>query len=590
MTDAQLSAELKNWTGASPALQPVGELLDRHWAAGFAYARLCTSSARAAGMLTTAAFTRLFGQTLRQTGPTAAWRPQLLVTVRRVAGEWDTDQRRDLLHPDLRSDELGGDRAAARLLTPDHRRLLSDAFERLPQSARCLLWHTEVEAEPLRTPAGLLGLDEAGALTELGRARDRLREECLQVHRELAPDQECRRYVRLLDVTYRRGGVGVDPDLSAHLDGCPHCRSTADQLDGFNRGLGPALAEAVLGWGASEYLESRALSADDTSAPAGAVPAVAEAIPVSGEDFGADGVSPEPPPAPRPPCSRMGRKAARRALRRRNLAVAVVAVSALVLVPLVLWSALGSEGGEGGADAGRDTEAVGAADATPTAGPSWAGAEEAAQGTLTGRLHNLASGLCVAVVGGKVVAGAETALTDCSAQAGQQWVYETDGRLRSAAEPDLCLDSRLGYSVRLGACTETRKVRYDFTLQGALVPRWNQELALTPAATDGSGALVLKTRKDDGAQRWVIDSSEPELQMAAVNWDAPRTAPASPKAGSEPAATPSKTPKASASPSPSPTPTPSATDTCAADPYDCSWGDDEHDGGGWGGGHGDGRN
>ncbi|MGW5639939.1 RNA polymerase sigma factor, partial [Streptomyces sp. NPDC003832] len=298
LTDAQLSAELKNWTGASPALQPVGELLDRHWAAGFAYARLCTSSARAAGMLTTAAFTRLFGQTLRQSGPTSAWRPQLLVTVRRVAAEWDTDQRRELLHPELRSDELGGDRVAARLLPPAHRRLLSGAYQRLPQAARCLLWHTEVEAEPLEIPAGLLGLDEAGARAELGRARDRLREECLQVHRELAPDQECRRYLRLLDVTYRRGGVGVDPDLSAHLDGCPHCTDTAAQLDSFNHGLGRALAEAVLGWGAAEYVESRALSADDESAPAEAAPAVAGAMPVAGEDFAADRPAPGPPEDP----------------------------------------------------------------------------------------------------------------------------------------------------------------------------------------------------------------------------------------------------------------------------------------------------
>ncbi|MEV0174309.1 hydrolase, partial [Streptomyces sp. NPDC050803] len=276
VTDAELSAELKKWTGASPALHPVGELLDRHWEAGFAYARLCTADARSAGMLTTAAFTRLFGETLRQTGPTSAWRPHLLVTVRRIAAEWDTDQRRELLHPELQSG-ADGQRAAARLLPPAHLRLLSGAFQRLPQSARCLLWHTEVEAEPLRTPAGLLGLDEEGARIELGRARDRLREECLQLHRELAPEQECRRYLRLLDVTYRRGGADLDPDLREHLDHCRHCRPTADQLSSFNSYLGPALAEAVLGWGAQAYLESRTAvdDADAETAPAA----------MAGEDF-----------------------------------------------------------------------------------------------------------------------------------------------------------------------------------------------------------------------------------------------------------------------------------------------------------------
>ncbi|MBX9362689.1 RNA polymerase sigma factor, partial [Streptomyces sp. WAC04114] len=248
-TDEQLSAELRKWTGATPALHPVGELLDRHWEAAFAYARLCTDGPRSAGMLTTAAFTRLFGETLRQNGPTSAWRPHLLLTVRRIAAEWAGDHRCDTLHPDLLAGTGDGDRPASRLLPSPRRRLLSGAFQRLPQSARCLLWHVEVEAEPLVSPAALLGLDEEGARVELGRARDRLREESLQLHRELAPDEECRRYLRLLDVTYRRGGLDIDPDLRAHIEGCGHCGAAADQLDQFNHDLGVALSEAVLGWG-----------------------------------------------------------------------------------------------------------------------------------------------------------------------------------------------------------------------------------------------------------------------------------------------------------------------------------------------------
>ena len=88
---------------------------------------------------------------------------ELLVTVRRIAAEWDTDRRRELLHPELQSETEGAERVAARLLPPANRRLLSGAFQRLPQAARCLLWHTEVEAEPLAVPAGLLGLDEESA-------------------------------------------------------------------------------------------------------------------------------------------------------------------------------------------------------------------------------------------------------------------------------------------------------------------------------------------------------------------------------------------------------------------------------------------
>ncbi|MDO0909615.1 RICIN domain-containing protein [Streptomyces sp. DT2A-34] len=651
MTDAQLSAELKKWTGATPALHPVGELLDRHWEAGFAYARLCTADARSAGMLTTAAFTRLFGETLRQTGPTAAWRPQLLVTVRRIAAEWDTDRRQELLHPELRTDPGSGERVSARLLPPADRRLLSGAFQRLPQSARCLLWHSEVEAESLAIPAGLLGLDEEDARVELGRAHERLREECLQVHRELAPEQECRRYLRMLDVTYRRGGVDVDPDLREHLDRCGHCSDTAGQLRFFNAGLGVALAEAVLGWGARAYLEARASQAGN---PAEAEPAPAAAI--AGESFFSDGGafapaadasadagpapaaessasgSEAPAPAPgasaptgrpfsaadvvAPPaqtgprrarraarrtaprtdattapgpgtarsCSgRAALKAARRAARRRNLTAAVATVSALVVLPLVVWSVVDSGEGSTPTADDRPSEASGPDAGSATGNPSWAGAAEAEKGDLRGRLYNIGSGLCVGIEGGKAVKNAETELATCSSAPGQQWSYETDGLLRSGANPDLCLDSHLGYSVRLAPCTgvpdsETKNVRYDFTLQGTLVPRFNQDLALSPAATDGSGAMVLKTRDDEGdAQHWVIDTSKTELQMEAVNWatDVGTLQPTTPR----PAPTPTPTPRPKQSKTPTPTSTPSATPSTAqptptsaypTDPY-CSY-------------------
>ncbi|MGX1273822.1 ricin-type beta-trefoil lectin domain protein [Streptomyces phaeoluteigriseus] len=588
VTDERLSAELKNWTGTSPALHPVGELLDRHWEAAFAYARLCSDGERAAGMLTTAAFTRLFGETLRQNGPTSAWRPHLLLTVRRIAAEWDSDGRRDLLHPDLRAAEGDGERPAARLLPPVHRRLLSRAFQRLPQSARCLLWHTEIEAEPLAVPAGLLGLDEECARVELGRARDRLREECLQIHRELAVDEDCHRYHRLLDVTCRRGGIDVDPDLRTHLGHCRHCAHTADQLNQFGAGLGTALAEGVLGWGAAAYLRARTEPSAD--APVAAPPVRRPAS--VGEAFtdrtavdarpGATGTGePAAAPAPgsrphggphlgphpeahsgqnpRPGSRRSANKAARR-VRRRNLAVAVLTVSGLAVLPLVLWSAV--SGGDT-ASPGDDTAAPDPDTDASTSDPSWAGAGEKTQGTLRGRLHNVASGLCIGVVGAKAVQNAETELATCSSDAGQQWSYEADGLLRNTGNPDLCLDSRLGYSVRLAACSGAsqpgaRSVRYDFTLQGTLVPRSNQNLALAPAATDGSGALVLKNRTDSGAQRWVIDTSQPDPQMQVVNWGADSNL------ADTRSSTPPPTPEAPTSPAPSSVPQPAATPPTAA--------------------------
>ncbi|MGM1077594.1 RICIN domain-containing protein [Streptomyces sp. H28] len=590
-TDEQLSAALRKWTGGTPAVQPVGELLDRHWEAAFAYARLCTDGPGPAGMLTTAAFTRLFGETLRHHGPAFAWRPHLLVTVRRIAAEWDGDHRRGMLHPDLTAASPEGRRPAALLLPPPRRRLLSGAFQRLPQSARCLLWHAEAESEPLDVPALLLGLDVEGAGVERDRARVRLREECLQLHRELAPGTECRNYQRMLDVTFRRPQTVLDPDLAAHLDGCTHCRHTADQLGRFTDGLGTALAEAVLGWGARAYTDSRARAADGTADPdaepapdpermTGAVPAVPGPTGAPAPAPPAPGTSPGPGPAagaasapargtrrrtsarpgtgPAGAGSRAARKAARRAARRRHLAAGAVTVGALVVLPLALWSAAGSDddGGPGRDAAARPSPTPGAERDEGAGGPSWAGADGAvSQGALRGRLHNSASGLCVAVVGGRAAEDAETELATCSSAAVQQWTYEGDGLLRTVARPDLCLDSRLGYAVRLAPCTDgdgvrARAMRYDFTVRGALIPRSDQGLALAPAATDGSGALVLKNRTDDDPQRWALDSAAPDLRMKAVTWDTEVVTPPGPA--------PEPTP-ATATPSSPPAPTPSAT-------------------------------
>ncbi|EGX54437.1 hydrolase, partial [Streptomyces zinciresistens K42] len=243
---------------------------------------------------------------------------------------------------------------------------------------------------------------------------------------------------------------------------------------------------------------------------------------------------------------RVALKAARRATRRRNLTAAVATVSALVVLPLLVWSAVGSDDGGARAADGPPARTPGPDTGSASGDPSWAGAAEAAKGDLRGKLYNLGSGLCVGVVGGDAAPNAETELTTCSAAPGQQWAYETGGLIRSGTDPELCLDSGLGYSVRLAPCTGAAagSIRYDFTAKGALVPRADRGLGLSPAATDGSGALVLKSRDDQGdAQRWVVDTSRSALRTETVRWGAesapePASAPTPPGG---PTATPSRT-------------------------------------------------
>ncbi|MET8827222.1 ricin-type beta-trefoil lectin domain protein [Streptomyces sp. NPDC004610] len=585
-----------------PVPHPVGELLDRHWEAAFAYARLCTDGTRAAGMLTTAAFTRLFGQWPAHGEPSPLWRQRLLTAVRRIAAEWSADERHALLAPELRAQLRGEPRAqprghgtrrapAAALVPSAERRLVAAAFQRLPESARCLLWHTDVESDPLAVPAALLDCDPRGADTDLRRARERLRTEAVQVHHELAPSPRCRHFSRMLDVTCRRGGAGLDPDLGTHIDACPHCRHTADQLRRFDTDLGAVLAEAVLGWGARPYVAARAARGTRAAGiPPRPVHAPLAAMPSQPGAPAPESLAAVPSTAlgPRPPAPRVA--ARRAAARRRNRAAALFTVGALVALPLALWAANGS--GEGAPLTAGTPDTDAAEPPTGPEDPSGFDNASAPERDLQGRLHNVASGLCLSVADGEVAQGAGTELAPCGDDPAQRWSYETDGLLRSAADPGLCVDARIGHSVRLTACADTADVRYDLTAQGTLVPRWDRDLALTPAATDGTGALMVKLRDGGQAQRWAFDTSRPDLRMAAVDRDdvgaLGRTTPPAPAPApttAKPSPTPSRPPA-----TPTPTPEPSTEHPCY--PYSYCYGDgddgrDEGRGDG-GGGHGGG--
>ena len=203
----------------------VALLLARHWRAVYEYAVICLASSEdSASMAAAAAFRR---ELARPGG--GALRPRLLTAVRETIGEWAADDAISAVLPELRKTVGARGLRAARPGTPERRRLAERAFRGLPGASQCLLWHTEVEAESLSVPAGLLGVDAATASTALEQAREQFRTGCVRAHRELAPTQECRYYNRLLDVPMRRGGALL-PDVQRHLMACRYCRHAAEQL------------------------------------------------------------------------------------------------------------------------------------------------------------------------------------------------------------------------------------------------------------------------------------------------------------------------------------------------------------------------
>ncbi|MHC5907865.1 hydrolase, partial [Streptomyces sp. S6] len=254
-SDDALAAGVRGGTDGEVA-EATALLIARHWKPAHDYAVICLAGfGQVASMVTGTAFHQVFDRLkLGESGTDL--RPRLLLAVRETVRVWASAERVTAVLPELRKPAGARGVRVAKGLVAENRILAERAYHALPALERCLLWHAEVEAEPLSVPAALLGIDTSAAAAGLEDARDKLREGVVRAHRELAPTKECRFYNRLLDVPLRRGGELL-PDVRTHLDVCRYCRAAAQQLGMFDGRLGVMLAEAVLGWGARRYFESR---------------------------------------------------------------------------------------------------------------------------------------------------------------------------------------------------------------------------------------------------------------------------------------------------------------------------------------------
>ncbi|MFF0444990.1 ricin-type beta-trefoil lectin domain protein [Streptomyces sp. NPDC004609] len=477
--------------------RPTAELLARHWQSVFDYASIGTPSAKAASMLTTAAFGKVL-ENLRQAPAAVALRPLLLMTARQIAMAWAADERVTAL-PDLQNPDTGRTVPVDMFTLAENRALVSRSFLALPGPAQCLLWHAEVEGEGISVPAGLLAIDPRSASAQLEQAREIFRAGVLRFHLELAPDPECRHYNRLLDVSTRRGGTLI-PDIQTHLAGCRHCRFAVEQLDHGGGRSALLLAEGLLGQAAPPYLDSR--------------PARNRAR------FQAIGPDSQPRRAGRH--SRGGRTRATptavrgRRLSRRGRAAVVTGlgvVTGLLVVATVvteLWAddGAGSASPSPSASASNDPGAGGPG--APTPRPTATSADHPA-GPFSTHLRNSEAGLCLDVRDRRAEPGAEAVMAACADTLTEEWTYDDDGLLHSAAAPELCLNShQLDGILHLRPCGEATAdatdVRYDLTVQGTLIPRWNDRLAVVPSSSGSGAPAVVKVRDGSREQRWETDN------------------------------------------------------------------------------------
>ncbi|MEV7982430.1 RICIN domain-containing protein [Streptomyces sp. NPDC086519] len=505
-SDESLAAPLRAGSDIE-ASRSAALLMARHWRPVQEYAAICLAvSGPIAHMVAAAAFHQVLDRVAL--GETAdAIRPRLLVSVRDTVANWSAEDRIAEVLPDLGKPAGGRGMRATKSLTPENRTLAERSFLGLPALAQSLLWHVEVEAEPITVPAGLLGMDTTTASAALEDAREKFHEGCVRAHRDLAPSQECRYYNRLLDVPIRRGGALL-PDVQEHLAQCPYCRAAAEQLGHVEDGLGVLLVEAVLGWGARRYLDSRPGRKSGQEAPVGRV---ARRAGGGGRRRAAARtriLARIPVPVRRPPGSWSS----------KTLLTSVGVAGAGLLASVLAVSAL-SGGGDGG-DAVATAGLV-PGDSEPEATPS-SGTAGLPTADHTTRLRNAAAQLCLDI-NGDPTAGASVVLAVCSSASTQQWTYESDGELRSAAGKNLCLDSHADAGVViLGTCAEAgaergKDVRYDLTVQGELLPTWDETLALATGGVDTGSDIVVKVRDHTSAQRWLTDAPAPSQSRGSLS-------------------------------------------------------------------------
>ncbi|MDX3750461.1 RICIN domain-containing protein [Streptomyces sp. AK08-02] len=504
-SDAHLTELLRtNSPTAYPALQ---ELRGRHRASVLAYARLCTVSDSTARQLADQSFTAAARDTARGTEPSVPWRHQLLLLTADLAATWATDERAAGLDASLLLvlSTGGGSWPPPPVLGP---------FQSLPSRTQGLIWYGIVERESEDRTAALLGLTPEDVTHETQTALQTLAQACLRSRLAASDDPRCQDFRRLIEESVRPVNPRHSTDLNSHMVICPHCSGAYEELSALRDHPRTALGEGLLPWCGPAYARD--------------APTVTRA----------NARTPEPswPWSP-----------ARRSRRRFVLASAVLGVTLVPLLIALLWSGDSSPNQRGvsgtppltsvpsgpGAAAPTASASTGLPSPPPTSRPRTTPTPTAeptrtpgptptpsrtsvfrAPGASYAQVVNLASGRCLDIRDGVPEKGTDVVTTPCSASARtQRWRVDADlGLLRSAADTDLCLDSRgdVNKGVGIWECASVDSddngdnLRFTVDDDGVIRPAIAIATALSP---DVDGGLTLAPLTGGSGQRWRAGSS-----------------------------------------------------------------------------------
>ncbi|MEY9847688.1 RNA polymerase sigma factor (sigma-70 family) [Streptacidiphilus sp. BW17] len=258
-SDADLTAAVR--AGDDAAYE---ELYRRHVAAVRRYARTCCRDSFTAEDLAGEVFARTLQALRAGKGPDIAVRAYLLTAVRNIAASWTRGDRREQLIDDFQlfatnnavvaTVDVTDPGADARAMTGVDQSLIVRAFLNLDADDRLLLWHTEVEQEPPREVAVLLGKTANATAVQAHRARERLATAFLQAHISDTQASDCEQHAAKLG-GFARGQLGkrASTDVRAHLQECDRCSAAYLELVDLNHSLRELLPSGLLVWLGSGY-------------------------------------------------------------------------------------------------------------------------------------------------------------------------------------------------------------------------------------------------------------------------------------------------------------------------------------------------
>ncbi|WP_152648940.1 RNA polymerase sigma factor, partial [Streptacidiphilus anmyonensis] len=282
-SDAELTAAVR--AGDDAAYE---ELYRRHSAAVRRYARTCCRDSFTAEDLAGEVFARTLQALRAGKGPDVAVRAYLLTAVRNIAASWSRSDRREQLiddfqvfassHTVVATVDVTDPGADAQAMSGVDQSLIVRAFRNLDADDRLLLWHTEVEQEPPREVAVLLGKTANATAVQAHRARERLATAFLQAHVSDTQASDCERHASKLG-GFARGQLGkrASTDVRAHLQECDRCSAAYLELVDLNHSLRELLPGGLLVWLGTGYGTAVAAGLVGGAAVAGGAAAVGAA-------------------------------------------------------------------------------------------------------------------------------------------------------------------------------------------------------------------------------------------------------------------------------------------------------------------------